>query len=63
MEAVFGDQAVRALVITARTDLVDRSTRIMHDDRRRLDELLRGLSGGPTPFDLMGLAGAVATTR
>lgn len=63
LEAVFGDQAVRTLVITARTDLVDRSTRIMNDDRRRLDELLRGLSSGPTPFDLMGLAGVVATTR
>ncbi|MGI8416738.1 MAG: dynamin family protein [Nakamurella sp.] len=63
LEAVFGDQAVRTLVITARTDLVDRSTRIMNDDRRRLDELLRGLSSGPTPFDLMGLAGVVVRTR
>lgn len=63
LEAAFGDQAVRTLVSKARQDLIGRAGQVMTADRRRLDELLAGLTVGPTPADLDAIGGAVAMTR
>ena len=40
LEAIFGDQAVRALAARAREDLVERVDRLLRQDAARFDELL-----------------------
>ena len=40
LEAIFGDQAVRALAARAREDLVERVERLLRQDAARFDELL-----------------------
>lgn len=43
LEAVFGDQAVRALAATARKDLIRRADEVLRVDRQRFDDVLDGL--------------------
>lgn len=52
LEAIFGDQAVRTLVIGARRSLTDRAQQVLDVDRDRLLELLAQVGGGPDPRDL-----------
>ena len=40
LEAIFGDQAVRALAARAREDLLERVERLLREEASRFDELL-----------------------
>lgn len=60
LEAVFGDQAVRTLVQSARKDLSDRADKILATDRERLDAVLAQIGSGPTASTLRGAADEVA---
>lgn len=60
LEAVFGDQAVRTLVQSARKDLSDRADQILAIDRTRLDTVLTRIGSGPTASSLRGAADDIA---
>jgi hypothetical protein len=48
LEAVFGDQAVRALATKARKELIRRAGEVLAQDRARFDAVLDGLGGTAT---------------
>ena len=61
LEAVFGDQAVRRLAATARTDLLERVAKLLDDERERYDTLLAAQA--PDPDAAARLEGAVAAVE
>jgi hypothetical protein len=61
LEALFGDQAVRALAARAREDLVERADRLLRDDAARFDALLDGAA--PEAESLARLHGAIDAVR
>lgn len=61
LEAIFGDQAVRALAARAREDLVERVDRLLREDAARFDELLDAST--PEADSFARLHGAVDAIR
>ncbi len=61
LEALFGDQAVRALASKARTDLLARVGALLEREGERFDELLAGV--GAVPADADGLRSAIEAVR
>ena len=61
LEAIFGDQAVRALAARAREDLVERVERLLRDDAARFDALLD--AAAPEADSFARLHGAVDAIR
>ena len=61
LEAVFGDQAVRRLAATARTDLLERVAKLLDDERERYDTLLAAQA--PDPDAAARLERAVAAVE
>ncbi len=57
LEAVFGDQAVRALALEARTDLLTRMEHVLEAERARLDALVQ--SAAPAADAAAGLQAAL----
>ncbi|WP_462418028.1 P-loop NTPase family protein [Kytococcus sp. Marseille-QA3725] len=47
LEAIFGDQAVRALATRARANLLERVERLLDEERARYDEVLSEVGVGP----------------
>jgi hypothetical protein len=61
LEAIFGDQAVRALAAKARENLVERVRRVLDGEAARFHGLLEPI--GPDPDAPQRLAAAVAAIR
>jgi hypothetical protein len=60
LTAVFGEQAVRDLARDARTNLIERLERLLHEDRTRFDQLLGDITSSGDP--LRGLADELRET-
>jgi energy-coupling factor transporter ATP-binding protein EcfA2 len=64
LEAVFGDAAVRSLAARARTDLVERSDRLLGAERDRFTGLIIGTAPAPQSAEAVRAAAAdLATAR
>ena len=61
LEAIFGDQAVRALAARARDDLLERAENLLRQDAARFDEVLD--AAAPEPATVAGLHASVDAVR